>query len=483
MSETPHGFADDSRRYRLDARIATGGMGEVWRATDTLLGRSVAVKLLKAEYADNPTFRVRFESEAQHAASLHHPNIATVYDVGEAVATDGSRSRRPYLVMELVDGQPLSALLRPDVPLDPLATRELLAQAADGLGAAHAAGIVHRDVKPANLLVTPDRQIKVTDFGIARAIEGVGLTSTGEVMGTPQYLSPEQAQGLTATPASDVYSLSVVAYECLVGRRPFVAETAVATALAHLREPVPDLPSTVPADLAAVVRRGLAKDPAARFLDGDAFAAALRSPATAVTPVATPPVVATQVIAPVPIRTTVTPIAEPERRRWLWPLLAVIALVAIVVLLILLINQGDDDAGPGDETSTSPSASTSAPSSPTEPTTSATEEDTTVRLDEDDYVGRPLSDVQRELADQGLRVVTERVDNPGDEIEGDVESVNPTGALERGDTVTVRFWGPVPPESTSPDPATPDPATPDPATPDPAKTESPSPTDSTSPSS
>ena len=284
-------------------------MGEVWRATDTLLDRSVAVKLLKAEYADNPTFRVRFESEAQHAASLHHPNIATVYDVGEACMTDGSRSRRPYLVMELVDGQPLSALLRPDVPLDPLATRELLAQAADGLGAAHANGIVHRDVKPANLLVTPNRQIKITDFGIARAVEGVGLTGTGEVIGTPQYLSPEQAQGLTATPASDVYSLAVVAFECLAGRRPFVGETPVATALAHLREPVPDLPASVPADLAAVVRRGLAKDAAERFTDGDAFAAALRSPATAVTAVVAAPV------PPVPPPTAVTPVAaEPEGR-------------------------------------------------------------------------------------------------------------------------------------------------------------------------
>ena len=163
-ADRPVRYADDQHRYRLDARIATGGMGEVWRATDTLLGREVAVKLLKTEYADNPTFRVRFESEAQHAASLHHPNIATVYDVGEANMTDGSRTRRPYLVMELVDGQPLSAVMRPDVPMDPLAVRELLAQAADGLGAAHANGIVHRDVKPANLIVTPDRQIKVTDF-------------------------------------------------------------------------------------------------------------------------------------------------------------------------------------------------------------------------------------------------------------------------------------------------------------------------------
>ena len=257
--EGPHErFADAAERYRLDSRIATGGMGEVWRATDTRLGRTVAVKLLKDEYADDATFRTRFTSEAQHAAALHHPGVAAVYDYGGSDAT-------PYLVMELVDGQPLSALIAPDRPMDPEVVRDLMAQAADAIGAAHAAGIVHRDVKPANLLVTPDRRVKITDFGIARAAEGMALTQTGQVMGTPQYLSPEQAQGGTATPASDVYSLGVVAFECLAGRRPFVGETPVATALAHLREPVPDLPPEIPSDLAAVVRRAMAKDPADRF--------------------------------------------------------------------------------------------------------------------------------------------------------------------------------------------------------------------------
>jgi eukaryotic-like serine/threonine-protein kinase len=451
VSQTPFGFADDSRRYRLDSRIATGGMGEVWRATDTLLDREVAVKLLKTEYADNPTFRVRFEAEAQHAASLHHPNIATVYDVGEANMTDGSQARRPYLVMELVDGQPLSAVLRPGVPMTPAAVRELLAQAADGLGAAHANGIIHRDVKPANLIVTPTRVVKVTDFGIARAAEGVGLTGTGEVMGTPQYLSPEQAQGQTATPASDVYSLGVVAFECLAGERPFQGETAVATALAHLRDPVPDLPPSVPADLAAVVRRSLAKDPAERFADGNAFAAALRSPATAVTSVIAPPVAApaTQVIAPGPPPTTTTPEAyEEQRRSWFWPVVAVLALVLFAVLVVWLLTRGNGDGSPTDEVSETPTESSSAPSSPSEPATTPTE-DTTVRIDESQFVNRPLSDVQRELADLGLRVNTERIDNPGDQIEGDVESVNPTGALQVGDTVTVTFWGPVAPESPS----------------------------------
>ncbi|MDF1604481.1 serine/threonine-protein kinase [Nocardioides sp. YIM 152315] len=484
------GYADDSRRYRLDGRLATGGMGEVWRATDTVLDRPVAVKLLKAEYADHSSFRVRFETEAQHAASLHHANIATVYDFGESVMTDGSGTHRPFLVMELVDGQPLSALLRPDVPMDPIAVRELLAQAADGIGAAHAAGIVHRDVKPANLLVTPDRQVKVTDFGIARAAEGVGLTGTGEVMGTPQYLSPEQAQGQTATSASDVYSLGVVAFECLAGRRPFVGETAVATALAHLREPVPELPPSVPADLAAVVRRALAKDPAERFADGRALAYALRNPATEATRVVPAPAPAadassTQVLAPVPVATTGGPAPQEERRRrsWVWPVVGVIALVAAVVLVVVLLTSGDGDEDPGDEQTTraTPTKATSEASEPSSPTSEA--EDTTVRVDEQAYVGRPVGDVQRELADLGLRVVTEQVDNPGDRIEGDVTSVNPTGALEVGDTVTLGVWGPVPDEPTPSETASPT-AT---ESPTPSDTQSPadlqSPADTTSPNS
>ena len=276
-------FADDTGRYRLDSRIATGGMGVVWRGTDTVLDRVVAIKILKAEFADDATFRSRFETEARHAAALHHPGVAAVFDSGAGQATDGG-GPRPFLVMEFVDGQPLSNLLRPNAPLDPAVARTLIADAADAIGAAHAAGIVHRDVKPANLLVTPDRQIKITDFGIARAADGIALTATGQVMGTPQYLSPEQAEGSTATPASDIYSLGVVLFECLAGYRPFGGDTPITTALAHLRDPIPDLPDFVPADLAAVVRRALAKKPSERFATAADFAAALRNPAGRIAP-------------------------------------------------------------------------------------------------------------------------------------------------------------------------------------------------------
>ncbi len=395
-------FVDDARRYRLDSRIATGGMGEVWRATDTALNREVAVKVLKAEYADDPAFRQRFAIEARHAASLQHPGVAGVYDFGEAHSAgiaDGSGTPRPYLVMELVEGEPLSTLLRQGADsrrdLDRDAVRDLVAQAGEAIGAAHAAGIVHRDVKPANLMVTPAGQLKVTDFGIARAADGAGITQTGAVMGTPQYLSPEQAQGLPATPRSDVYSLGVVAFECLAGRRPFEADSPVATALAHIREPVPDLPPDVPADLAAVVHRALAKDPAERYADGAEFAAALRDPATellraapvapAAMPVATAE--ATQVLpataspplppqAP-PTRPT-TQLRPAGRSPWLAVIVTLLA-VALVAAVVLLVTTGDDTDPPPTDDSTRPSR-TQSPNqedTPTEPETTPTSEATT----------------------------------------------------------------------------------------------------------
>jgi serine/threonine-protein kinase len=438
----PETFVDDDRRYRLDSRIATGGMGEVWRATDTQLGRTVAIKLLKNEYADDTTFRSRFVTEARHAASLHHPGVASVYDFGEASPTDGSGMPRPFLVMELVEGQPLSNLLREGRALDPEAVRDLLAQAGDAIGAAHRAGIVHRDVKPANLMVTPDRQIKITDFGIARASDGLGLTGTGQVMGTPQYLSPEQARGQTATPASDVYSLGVVGFECLAGRRPFDAESPVATALAHLNDPVPDLPATIPTDLAVVVRRALAKNPQDRYADGTAFAEALRHPAALLGEtelVAMPPAAeTTQVLSgavpplvPLPVDPTPTP-AEPlepayvgghvePRRRSPWLivlLLAALALLAGGVTWALTSTNGDQSQDPGSPDTTQ-----------------------TVTLNPDDYVGRDIDVVTRELEGLGLEVRRDEKANPGERKPGVVTALAPTGEVHEGDTITVSFWG------------------------------------------
>ncbi len=469
--DTNERFVDDQHRYRFESRIATGGMGEVWRATDTSLGRPVAIKVLKSEYADDPLFRSRFETEARHAASLHHPGVASVYDVGESAllgAADGSGMPRPFLVMELVDGQPLSALLRGGQPLDPEVARDLMAQAADAIGAAHRAGIVHRDVKPANLLVTPDRQMKITDFGIARASDGLGLTATGQVMGTPQYLSPEQARGGTATSASDVYSLGVVAFECLAGHRPFDADSPVATALAHLNDPVPDLPTEIPADLAAVVRRAMSKEPEQRYADGDAFAAALRDPAgaaggadTAYVPMPVPDVVPserTQVLnvppqpAQVPAPTPVTdrrPPADDRRSPWLVVLL-VLALVAAIVLIIVVATQAndDDDDPTGSDTSSAPTSS--APTTEDTPTEESSSAPAEVQIDEDDYLGRNVDVVATELRAKGLEVDTQPIDNPGDEDADSVAAVSPTTGLVEGDTVTVEYYREAEPTSEPP---------------------------------
>ncbi|RCV50948.1 serine/threonine-protein kinase [Marinitenerispora sediminis] len=246
-----------SGRYRLEEQIGAGGMGEVWRATDTLLNRPVAVKMLHTSQVAEPTSRERFRTEARITAALSHPGIAQVFDYGE-------QDDHAYLVMELVPGEPLSSILKRNDGLEIGAALDILHQAAQALGAAHARGVVHRDIKPGNLLVTEEGAVKLTDFGIARGNESVTLTQTGMVMGTAQYISPEQAAGQPATPASDIYSLGVLAYECLAGRPPFTADTPLALALAHTREPPPPLPDDVPAPVRALVERLLEKDPADR---------------------------------------------------------------------------------------------------------------------------------------------------------------------------------------------------------------------------
>jgi serine/threonine-protein kinase len=212
-----------------------------------LLGRPVAVKLLSAAHASDEQFRERFRAEARYAASLSHPGIARVYDYGESIAGAGGEdlpmAGGAYLVMELVEGEPLSATLAREGRMTPAATLDIVAQAARALAVAHEAGIAHRDIKPGNLLITRDGQVKITDFGIARAVLAAHLTQSGMVMGTAQYVSPEQASAGPITTATDIYSLGVVAYECLAGRPPFTAETPIALALAHVRNRPPRLPA------------------------------------------------------------------------------------------------------------------------------------------------------------------------------------------------------------------------------------------------
>ena len=262
-------------RYEITAPIATGGMGEVWKARDRVLDRIVAAKVLKSEFTGDPSFLARFRNEARHTAALTHPNIASVYDYGETVDDTGTQ-QLAFLVMEFVEGQPLVTILHDEGALPVDWTLHVLSQSADGLSAAHKAGVVHRDIKPGNLMVRPDGVVKLTDFGIAQARDATPLTRTGMVVGTAQYLSPEQAQGMEVTSASDVYSLGVVAYECLTGARPFDGASQVAIALAHINRPPPPLPSHVPPAVRLLVERALAKDPADRFPDGGAFAEAIR---------------------------------------------------------------------------------------------------------------------------------------------------------------------------------------------------------------
>ena len=244
-------------RYRLERRIAAGGVGEVWRAEDLVLARPVAVKLLQEGYAGHPQTLARFRAEARHAGALTHPGVAQVYDYGES-----GPAGAPFLVMELVDGPSLAGMLAGG-PLDSAATMDVVAQVAAGLAAAHAARLVHRDVKPANLLMGRDGLVKITDFGIAHAAGSAPITQVGTLVGTPAYLAPERAAGEPATPASDLYSLGIVAFECLTGAPPFQG-TPLEIASASRFQPLPPLPAAVPAPVATLITDLTAKDPADR---------------------------------------------------------------------------------------------------------------------------------------------------------------------------------------------------------------------------
>jgi eukaryotic-like serine/threonine-protein kinase len=421
-------------RYEIVAPIASGGMGEVWQARDRTLGRIVAAKVLRSEYTSDPSFLIRFRNEARHTAALSHPNIASVYDYGESTQ-DGQRVA--YLVMEYVEGRPLVTVLDEEGRLSPERTLDVVGQAADGLSAAHAAGMVHRDIKPGNLIVRPDGVVKLTDFGIARARDATPLTRTGMVVGTAQYLSPEQAQGFAVTPASDVYSLGVLAYECLAGARPFDGESQVAIALAQINRPPPPLPPDVPAPVRALVERALAKDPADRFPDGAAVAAAVRAVAHGG---ALPPSAATTQLVPgAGDRTTVLPTlggaaaggprtgpqtaprtmpplagppvdarddgyddlgpdqGQPRRRLGLWAL-AGLLLLLVVGGVAFLLTRGNE---PGDGGTATPPA-TSAPAVPTSAPAVTSAPGAGVLVDTNSFIGRNADEVEAALRQAGL---------------------------------------------------------------------------------
>jgi serine/threonine-protein kinase len=416
-------------RYELQSLVATGGMGQVWRARDTLLNRAVAVKLLRSEFTGDATFVARFRAEAQHAAVLANRNIATVYDYGEVTAGPAGGEPLAFLVMELVEGESLSDLLARDRRPGVDRTLEILRQTAAALAAAHAAGVVHRDVKPGNVLVGRDGIVKITDFGIAWSASSVPLTQTGQVVGTAHYLAPEQAAGGKAGPASDVYSLGMIGYECLAGRRAFDGDNAVQIALMHLRD-VPDpLPADVPENVRRLIGRALAKDPADRFTDGAAFHDAVNDVLAG--RMLTPPPVGSGTLAfPVPGGGSG---AADDRATGRW------RRRVLVPALVLALAAGAGVAG----------LRLSADSTP--PPVSAAEPAPLV-LKAEDYVGRPVADVEADLGSLGLAV--DRIaEETGALAPGLVTRISPAGAVSRGDRIAVSYAvAPPPPPVVAPAP-------------------------------
>src|SRR4051795_4844441 len=260
-------------RYRLVELLGQGGMARIYRGHDNQLDRDVAIKLLRPEYGRDPDFGSRFRHEAQAAASLNHPNIVSVYDYGQDAAG-------PFIVMELVDGEDLASILKRSGALPPRQAARVTAEAARALHAAHQRGIVHRDVKPSNIMIDRDGRVKVADFGIARAVAEAQMTLPGTTLGSVHYFSPEQARGDQTTPSSDIYSLGIVLFELLTGHRPWEADSAAAVAMARLAGPPPDpatIRSGIPSDLVAIDRKALATEPADRWSAASSMAAALEA--------------------------------------------------------------------------------------------------------------------------------------------------------------------------------------------------------------
>ena len=427
-----------SDRYLLEERLGGGGMGQVWRARDQRLQRTVAIKLIAPQFANEPEFLVRFLREAQSIARISHPNVVSVLDFGEA-------DEKPFLVMEHVPGKPLSEMT--GTPMDADEAVGVIAQAADAAGAAHGGGIVHRDIKPANIVLTEDGRAKLVDFGIA-SLENVDrITATGTTIGSPHYISPEQASGGKATPRSDVYSLGVVLFELLTGARPFEGESVAAVAVAHV-ENQPPAPSTIVPGIAphleGVVLKCLAKRPEDRFGDGRALADALSGDADARTmlvPAAADAAGSTMVMpADDALAYEADPFAEEDDADSPWKAALMGLLVGLVVLAIAVgayaLLSGDeepdaavDDPTPAVEPSRAVEATTPDEAEPTS-TAPAAPPETTPPAD-DDGGETPEEEDPEEPPDDGETPEEEDPEDPP--VEGDVEvETEPNGQGPEG---------------------------------------------------
>ena len=418
-------------RYAVEEKIAAGGMGAVYAATDRRLHRRVAVKLLKEELAGDERFVTRFEREARAAAALSHPNVAGVFDYGDDAGT-------PFIVMELVPGRDLARLLREEGPLAPERARSIGAQLCAALAHAHSAGLVHRDVKPANVIVDDADRVKVTDFGIARAAGDSSLTVTGSVLGSAQYMSPEQASGADVTPAADVYAAGIVLFEMLTNAVPFTGDSPVSVALRHVSDAVPppsSLNPDVPESLDAIVARATQKDPADRFPGAAAMGASLEG-AAETAPLVTSSAAETQVVGPAgaTATTSVWPIPgdryDPQRlgKRVLAGA-AILAVLAAVAWAWVLVRSDDDQP---ERRRAAAHRTERANVDATESTNPASD-----GYELPNFTGQPFKEAEKELEEQGI-VVVPLLQPSGEERDEVLGSEPEAGTVvSEGDTVTL----------------------------------------------
>jgi eukaryotic-like serine/threonine-protein kinase len=448
-----------AERYRLEELIATGGMGSVYRALDQHLGRPVAIKVLKRSLADEPMFLERFRREARAAGAINHPNVARVFDYGE-------RGSEPFIVMELVEGETLAERIDRQGRLPWREAFAIAEQVARALAAAHAHGVVHRDVKPANILLDASGHVKVSDFGIARAARATTLTRPGMVLGSPNYVAPEQAQGNPVAPAADLYSLGCVLFEAVTGSTPYQGPNAVAIATQHVSADVPDprgLVPDLPAEAAELVMRSLRKDPAARFPSGSAMAEALAAVAAqGQAPRRDDPTVAMPAVRPAPPAAGPAPTsvlaghtpsfgwpAAPapvagrraagrgrwrEGRRAAWWMAGLALCLAALLALPLVVSKQRDESPPTPTTGASPSATPRGGASAT------TVNGATIQVPS--LENERLSVAVVRLRSMGLRFQVRFVD-AGRDRRGRVVGQDPApgSRVERGATVRLEVGG------------------------------------------